>query len=217
MPLPQSCPLNCKECPLLQQIVALKKELEVLKKQNVTDPLTQYYNLRYMLNALESEMERTRRTGLPTSLVMIDIDHFKRINDTYGHEIGNDALQWACRTWKNHIRKLDIACRYGGEEFTLILPGTMLSGAVQLAERLRQKLETSPLVSENHTIALTASFGLDVYEGEPDITAKAFIDCADKHLLKAKETGRNRVCYEMGKISIPPTEVSREERSALFD
>lgn len=91
--LDKRCPLNSQRCPLFDEFQRLKKENKKLRELSITDPLTGFYNFRYMLTALEGEMERTRRTGLPTGLIMTDLDNFKQINDTYDHESGNKALR----------------------------------------------------------------------------------------------------------------------------
>ena len=210
------CPLNIDECPIIDEIQRLRAECERLRELSQIDALTGYFNYRYLLNALEGEMERTRRTALPTGLIMIDLDGFKQVNDHYGHETGNIALKWCTKIWRSKIRRIDIPCRYGGEEFAIILPGTPIPQAVQAAERLRSGLENETLEWNHHRIKLTASFGVDAYEGKGRISVKAFIQRADRSLLEAKAGGRNRVCYAETEPREPSTEITEEERKALY-
>jgi two-component system cell cycle response regulator len=210
------CPLNEKGCPVLGELHQLKAECRRLQKLSQTDTLTGLYNFRYLMRTLETEMERTRRTGLPTGLIMIDLDHFKKVNDTYGHEAGNKTLRWSSQIFRETIRRIDAACRYGGEEFAIVLPGTRLPQAVQTAERLRTALDNSRLKLDTGEVALTASFGVDAYRGRSDLSVDDFVKRADRFLLEAKERGRNRVCYDESKVILTDTEVTEEERQALL-
>lgn len=211
-----SCPVGVDSCPVLVEIQQLQQECHRLAKQIEIDPLTHLFNVRHLFSALDQEMERSQRTGLPTALIMIDLDHFKQINDTFGHETGNDVLRWVCGLWREKLRRIDIACRYGGEEFAFILPGTRLGHAIRTAERLRAIVETSPLRVDNHTIHVTASFGVDVYSPKEELTANEFVHRVDQLLLQAKAKGRNRVCGPILEPSREPTEISTEERAMLF-
>jgi len=205
------------ECPVLLEVQALRDECSRLTELSITDPLTGYFNYRYMLQALDQEMERSRRTGLPTGLIMVDLDRFKDVNDTYGHMIGDAALQWACKVWRENIRRIDIPCRYGGEEFAIILPGTDLPQATLLAERLRKVLADSPLQLEDFSLELTASFGVSAFRGQTSATPQRVLDCADHMLIRAKAQGRNRVCSDLQPKRRSPTEVTPDERVALFN
>ena len=214
--LHEPCPLKNQGCPVVDELRRLKEEVKSLQELSQTDTLTGFYNFRYLLTALEGEMERTRRTGLSTALIMIDLDNFKLINDTYGHESGNKALQWSSRIWRENIRRIDIPCRYGGEEFAVILPGARLPQGVRTAERLRVVLGNSPVNLNSEVVRLTASFGVDTYGGRENLSVEAFIKRTDQFLLKAKAKGRNRVCYEESKTTVTPTEITDKERQALF-
>lgn len=186
---------------------AVQSELAVL------DRLTKIYNHAYFEGRLEQEIARSNRYRYPVSLLMIDIDHFKLINDTYGHQQGDAVLREVACIIKSNIRTVDLCARYGGEEFTVILPETDLTnvskrdeitiageagGAMTKAENLRKIIEQSRIFSsEGAFIKLTVSIGIGVkhFPGGEDITKEALIEEADKQLYSAKEKGRNRVCH----------------------
>ena len=211
-----ACPLGATDCPVAEEVKKLREECRRLKEITRYDALTGLYNVGYLISALERELERTRRTGLSTSLIMIDLDHFKKVNDTYGHEAGNTALIAFADILKKRLRKIDIICRYGGEEFSVILPGTQLSHAISASERLREDLENSPLYMSEGKIKLTASFGVDSFSQDKGISAGKFIEKADAYLLQAKKEGRNRICYDRKKMETADTEITTEERSMLY-
>jgi len=211
-----TCPYEHPDCPLPADLERLRQEREALRNLVSVDELTGLFNFRFLKNALEREMERTRRTGLSTGLIMVDLDHFKQVNDIYGHENGNLALQLAAGIWKTQLRKIDIPCRYGGEEFVIILPNTRIRDAVQVAERLRRELSATPLDLGAESLRLTASFGVDEYRVGESLTADGFIHRADMFVLAAKKEGRNRVCYDHDRVARPATEVTTEERESLF-
>ncbi len=212
-----SCPVGHDACALLEEVVKLRQDCQRLMQLSITDPMTGFYNFRFLIQTMEREMERTRRTGLPMALIMIDLDHFKRVNDEHGHPVGDAALQWACHIWRENIRRIDIPCRYGGEEFVVVLPGTNLRQATMLAERLRRKLAALPLRLETVTVPLTASFGVSGYAGEEPSSPERIIEAADRMLLRAKAEGRNRVCTEPESARPPLDEVTLDERAGLFD
>ncbi len=211
-----ACPVGHPACDLVEEVKRLRRDCRRLMQLSITDPMTGFYNFRYLIQTMEREMERTRRTGLPMALIMIDLDHFKRVNDEYGHPVGDAALQWACHIWRENIRRIDIPCRYGGEEFVIVLPGTTLMQAKMLAERLRRKLAALPLHVEGTSVPLTASFGVSGYHGQEPCSPEMVIEAADKMLLRAKAEGRNRVCVEMESARAPIDEVTADERAALF-
>lgn len=205
------CPLGRPDCPLTTELDSLRREVARLSEQSRVDALTGLYNLRHLLACLDQELVRTGRTGQATAFIMADLDHFKRVNDTWGHEAGNAVLQGTAARWRRSLRSLDILCRYGGEEFGIVLPGTGLQEAVMTAERLRHVLESAPFEHEGDRIALTASFGVEVYDGNRDLTANELIAEADGFLLEAKARGRNRVVSR----ELPRMDVDVEERVAL--
>ncbi len=207
------CPSDSVDCSLLDELEALRRENEELKQALRTDMLTGLYNYRYLLDALEAEMERTRRNRTPTSLIMLDLDYFKQVNDTWGHEVGNLALVQTADVLRNTLRKIDIPCRFGGEEFTIILPATPLPQAIQVAERLRRNIEEHPLELDGKTIPISASFGVEYYRTGMELSADELIHLTDGYLYQAKQNGRNQVAHP----KLPPsTEVGVDEKAALL-
>ncbi|MFZ2088024.1 MAG: GGDEF domain-containing protein [Desulfobaccales bacterium] len=201
---------------MLLEFLRLQEECRRLQELSETDSLTGLYNRRYLMMTLDQEMERTRRTGLPTSLVMLDIDFFKRLNDTYGHQFGDKALCRVALLLKENVRKLDVPCRYGGEEFALVLPGTRLPQAVRLAVRLKETLAQPWQEPQGRQGQLTASFGVETFTGRQEMTSSTFLQAADRWLLLAKDRGRNTVCYPDSPLLGPEVGLNREEHRALF-
>lgn len=216
------CPICLDDPKLPQKVKTLEAEVAQLKELVSTDALTGLKNFRYFSQALEREMERSRRGGVATSLLMIDLDFFKRVNDVYGHEVGNRALKQVADILIDSVRKLDLPCRYGGEEFAVILPGTAILPAKAVAERLREAIASKALVLEpgespegESEITLTASVGLDVFDSKRhQDDAKSFTQRVDALLYQAKEQGRNRVVIAQSE-SVKST-VSQDEKDALF-
>ena len=169
-------------------ISELQKEIKKNEFLAEKDALTKVYNRYKFEEILNQEMQRAKRYNTELSLILIDIDHFKDINDTYGHNVGDEILAKVAKLIEGRIRETDILARWGGEEFVILIPETDQSGAIQLAETLRQLIESHqfPIVSN-----MTSSFGVCQYNGT--ITEKDFIYKADTALYKAKNLGRNRV------------------------
>lgn len=189
------CPAGDDNCPHHSEVKRLQEEIKQLAALVRTDELTRLFNFRYFNQALSLEMERTRRSGQPTCLIMLDLDHFKSINDAYGHEAGNLVLGHISNLVRKTVRRLDIPCRYGGEEFTIILPDTTLRQGVRFANRLRLIIENSPAKASDALLGIEASFGVDVYKKGDQLTEKEFVDQVDSFLYLAKQEGRNRVCH----------------------
>lgn len=189
------CPAGDDKCTNLSEVKRLQEEIKQLAALVRTDELTRLFNFRYFNQALSLEMERTRRSGQPTCLIMLDLDHFKSINDAYGHETGNLVLGHVSGLIKKTVRRLDIPCRYGGEEFTIILPDTTLRQGVRFANRLRLIIENSPAKASDALLGIEASFGVDVYMKGDQVNEKEFIEKVDTLLYLAKQEGRNRVCH----------------------
>jgi diguanylate cyclase (GGDEF)-like protein len=171
---------------------------EVVHENSVRDSLTGCFNRQHALEIIDAELRRARRSKLPLALIMFDLDHFKGINDRYGHLCGDEVLSFVGQRMKTALRGSDVKCRWGGEEFLVLLPDTDAPGAERVAEILRHDLEEHPVkwhVADIHVadIPVTASFGLTlIVPGEMDATA--IITRADAALYRAKEAGRNRVC-----------------------
>jgi diguanylate cyclase (GGDEF)-like protein/PAS domain S-box-containing protein len=174
---------------LLRDITEEKRLEERLRRLSTTDGLTGLYNRRFLDETLAHELERAHRYQLPLALLMFDVDHFKRFNDEYGHDQGDRVLQAIAQTMQSLLRKVDVPCRYGGEEFLGILPGTTLSGAIIVAERLRHSVELLEVDGLNVTI----SIGVAAFPELDADTRDAFIEAADQALYQAKRAGRNQV------------------------
>lgn len=172
---------------------------ESLHNLAIRDQLTGLYNRRYIEESFERELLRAKRNSLHLGVVMIDIDHFKRFNDTLGHAAGDALLRALGKFLLQNIRRSDIVCRYGGEEFLLILPETSLGIAVQRAETLCEKVKKLQVEHENRLLEhITLSLGVAVFPDNGE-TMDAIIKAADTALYRAKEEGRNRVCVAEGK------------------
>lgn len=208
------CPAG-DECGLKAHVQRLNERVEALSLLVRTDPLTGLNNYRHYHQALDQEMERSRRSGQSCCLLMVDLDHFKAVNDEHGHEVGNLVLIQTAKLIRQSLRKLDIPCRYGGEEFTLILPNTSLRDALMVAERVRSLIATTPLVFDGGTLSLTASLGVDVFNRQDDDTVETFTARVDAQLYRAKESGRDRVCSVDLDIIERRLEVSADEKEAL--
>ena len=163
-----------------------------LQEQAVRDGLTGLYNRRYLDEMLEREVSRARREGIPLSLVMLDIDHFKRVNDTYGHQAGDEVLRILAATLMADIRTEDMACRYGGEEFLILLPNMPLAAALTRAEAWRGAVEKLCIVHGDFPIQFTVSLGVAAYPDDGK-TPDDLTRCADQALYRAKHGGRNQV------------------------
>jgi diguanylate cyclase (GGDEF)-like protein len=175
----------------LQELEEANRELE---EKNTLDELTGLYNRRFYDQKILAEFRRSRRNLTPLSLVVIDIDHFKHVNDNYGHSAGDKCLIALGQLIKQVLRRSsDIGCRYGGEEFCLILPETDSKGAVAFAQELRELVQESSFNFESTSINLTVSCGVCTYHQQKDVTPVNIFDGADKALYQAKADGRNQV------------------------
>jgi diguanylate cyclase (GGDEF)-like protein len=167
---------------------------EEIYRLTIIDGLTQAHNKRYLFESLEREIIRARRHSRPVSVVMFDIDHFKRINDDHGHLAGDVVLKELAQRVQGRIRRDELLARYGGEEFVVMLPETELQGAQSLAETLRLKVMEAPFIFQAEPIRVTISLGCAMLTNE-DRTATDLLKRADERLYDAKRGGRNRVCF----------------------
>ena len=211
-----SCPVGETSCEWLDEVDKLRARIDELSDLVSTDALTGLFNFRHFKTVLQAEMDRSKRSGIPTSLVMVDLDHFKAVNDTYGHEVGNQALQHLASILKGEVRTTDIVCRYGGEEFAMIFPETHLNLAVKVADRIRLEIANSPVPTEAGEINLTASMGASVYMKTSVLDIDSFVDSVDKYLYEAKQSGRNCICHIDYADLRAVTEVGADERAMLF-
>ncbi len=179
--------------------IKLKKYTDLLERMSSLDGLTGIGNRRLLEEYLTKEVLRAKRNNTKLSVIMIDIDYFKKFNDAYGHVSGDECLRAVARTLsKNLNRSSDIVCRYGGEEFCAVLPETDLEGATKIAEKLRASIENLSITHKGSTAAgvVTISLGVAESSGLEIFTQDTILMKADENLYKAKESGRNMVCAE---------------------
>jgi diguanylate cyclase (GGDEF)-like protein len=178
-------------------ITELDPTLSQLRRQATTDVLTGLGNRRWLKDIGALEIARAARERTPISVVVFDLDHFKSINDEFGHDVGDQVLMMAGATIQHNLRPYDIAARIGGEEFCLVLPRTDIEAAISIADRLRMQFE-SKAVGPLPARRVTASFG--VYHGDPaGETLKSMLMAADRQLYSAKDSGRNAVCSDVSR------------------
>ena len=179
-----------------RKLTRVNKKLEELQnklqEQAHRDPMTNLYNRRYFHEVSSSIFQIVQRDDHHISLIMIDIDNFKRINDTYGHAVGDEVIKKLASLLERNVRKSDIVSRFGGEEFVILLPSTDLKGAQKIASKIREAVEEILIVADESVIRFTISLGLaDIRSSDQNI--EAILNRADKALYKAKESGKNRV------------------------
>lgn len=180
--------------------------------QSICDPLTKLYNRRFMDEWLVREFPRSNRTHRPTSLLMLDLDHFKRFNDQYGHECGDLVLQKVAAELRAHVQQSDVACRIGGEEFVLLLPETKLADALGIAEKLRVLIAALAVTYQNQQLGqITVSIGVSesLHHGH---SAALLLRAADLALYEAKSAGRNRVAVAADRMI---SEISKDWRTPM--
>jgi two-component system, cell cycle response regulator len=177
---------------LKEMTETLTARSETLEHAALTDGLTGMQNRRYFDDALKAYLEEFRRINKPIGLIVLDLDHFKMVNDTHGHDVGDEVLREVASCLKNFTRYHDIAARLGGEEFAVVAPNMDVDGLMKFAERIRRAVSELIIVSGNVRLKVTTSVGLAVWDGDED--ADAFYRRADRMLYQAKRQGRNRVC-----------------------
>jgi diguanylate cyclase len=179
------------------EITQLQHNLEAVRNESLTDPLTTLANRKFFDLALDKAMAESAKSGEPLSLLMTDIDHFKKFNDTFGHLTGDQVLRLVAQAVKQNVKGQDVAARYGGEEFAVVLPRTALQQALTVADHIRRAVMGKELMKRStgeHLGRITISIGVAVRR--PDDTAQSLIGRADTGLYAAKRNGRNRVICE---------------------
>jgi len=177
-----------------EDMAALQQDLDEVRRESMLDPLTKIFNRKSFDDGLERAIRECTESGEPLALILLDIDHFKQFNDTYGHQTGDQVIRLVAMTLKSSIKVNDLPARYGGEEFAAILPGADLTGAITMSESIRKSIQSKELKkrSTNEKLGrITASFGVACWE--VDDTSATLIERADRCLYAAKRTGRNKV------------------------
>lgn len=178
---------------LQKQLIEANKKLEIL---SVTDGLTQLFNHRHFQDELARAFENSTRYERPLSLAIIDLDFFKKVNDTYGHATGDVVLKHVSAIFKESSRTSDVAARYGGEEFAVMMPETTLEDAISFAEKIRTRIEAEPVPTDQGPVPVTVSIGVSTVPHPRIQHPKQLIEDADKSLYRAKKNGRNQVHAE---------------------
>ncbi|MBF0219054.1 MAG: diguanylate cyclase [Gammaproteobacteria bacterium] len=190
-----------RQCQEIQQAmqrleIANRKIMEQQQELHdlaIHDHLTGLYQRRWFDEIIHKTLATAKRSGQPMALALLDLDHFKNINDTYGHASGDNVLVQVSRTFEQSLRIIDTLFRYGGEEFTLIMPQTTLESAFNICERVRQAIEDLIITTPQGTLKVTVSIGVVCSDEIPHLTAENIIEEADQRLYRAKAAGRNRV------------------------
>ncbi len=176
---------------MLRQLHEMQKKIV---EASITDDLTGIYNRRFIIGRLSEEFKKSKRTGTPLSVIIFDIDHFKRVNDTFGHLAGDEVLRSVARRVKRSLRAYDILGRFGGEEFLVVAPDTPIDDAVNLARRLNLLIKMETIGEGANSISVTASFGVGTTNGTDELAGE-LLARVDKALYRAKDLGRDRVEY----------------------
>ena len=188
---------DIKQILSISSLASMAINNAALLERSSTDMMTRLKLKYYFFNQLTDRLDLAYAQGLPIGVIMFDIDHFKSFNDTYGHTCGDYVLTAVAKVIKNSIRSQDMASRYGGEEFTVMLPNTLKEDVLQVAERIRSSIESMEFNYEGQKVKVTISGGVSVFDKEenPVTNAKEFVIQADKALYVSKTSGRNRITY----------------------
>lgn len=200
---------------LLRRVAELENENERLKSLLLTDELTGLYNKRFFYTQLEVETARAKRTGQACTLVAMDLDNFKNVNDTFGHHCGDLLLSQFAGVLGKSIRPTDFACRFGGDEFFVIMPSSGFAESISASKRIQNALRGADFTSytaEGRRVSV--SIGLATYESFHNMSVDAFFQQADGNLCKAKKSGKNLIFYDLD-AKIENTAVNNAERKAL--
>jgi diguanylate cyclase (GGDEF)-like protein len=168
----------------------------------VLDDLTGLYNVRYLQQRFGEEWKRAERHREPLALAMLDVDHFKSVNDRHGHDVGDLVLREASARIKSSVRDTDVVARYGGEEFVVLLPSTQLAGALVVAERVRRAFVDRPFETPRGRLPITTSIGVALYPSRGISTKDHLLRAADSALYRAKEEGRDRICVHQDQLYV---------------
>ncbi len=179
-------------CRILSSALNNIEMYETVQNLSNIDALTGLYNRRYLQERIEHMVNEAGRLGNSLAVIMLDIDHFKKVNDRYGHKAGDDVIRFIARVLKKSIRKVDVAARYGGEEFIVLLHNTTADGAVTVAEKIREIVQGAVVPADGNQLTITSSFGVSAYP-DPVRNAADLVKSADEALYRSKEQGRNRV------------------------
>ena len=201
--------LESRVAQLQRENLDLIMKNRVLAEVSARDALTGLYNRWYVMEKIDSEINRSLRHGSPVALLMLDIDHFKRINDSFGHAAGDSVLRSFGQVLRESCRVYDVPGRYGGEEFCIVLPETRIGNTTVVAERIRQRLAESRFDVGDDQVAITASIGIagmDSVADEGIVSSSGLIERADRALYSAKHHGRNRV--EVWPVSVAGNEMN---------
>jgi diguanylate cyclase (GGDEF)-like protein len=171
----------------------LRRKNEVLEKIAITDSLTQAFNRRHFFDISEKEIQRALRYKHPLSVMLLDVDHFKIVNDTYGHRVGDQVLVGIVRLCQENIRNIDVFARYGGEEFTILLPETDCDETLTMAERICNLVAETPVTFGKINVSVTVSIGIACWNGGKELNIDQLLSRADIALYEAKDKGRNQV------------------------
>jgi diguanylate cyclase (GGDEF)-like protein len=184
--------LSSLQRELSSKILALEEANRTIQELSIRDELTKLYNRRYFNQQAEFLLEQTKRSPQPISLMIADIDSFKRINDTFGHGIGDVVLREVAKILQHQTRATDLVARYGGEEFVLLMPSTNLMDAVKVCDLLREQIEHHNWLEVHHDLNVTISMGVSQFEAKTDL--QTLVTRADEKLYEAKNSGKNKVC-----------------------
>jgi diguanylate cyclase (GGDEF)-like protein len=197
------------------RIEELENENERLKSLLLTDELTGLYNKRFFYMQLEVETARTRRTGQTCTLIAMDLDNFKNVNDTFGHYTGDQLLTQFAGVLSKNVRPTDFACRFGGDEFFVIMPSSGVHESLHVSKRIQSSLQNGDFASyAAHSKRVSVSIGLAAYEPFHAMSIVEFLQKADANLLSAKKLGKNRIFHDM-EVKMTNTAVNDAERRAL--
>ncbi len=203
--------LRTQSAPYLQNAILHRKVRDLA----ALDDLTMILNRRFGLRRLQEEFSRSVRHGVPVSVLMIDIDHFKMFNDTFGHDAGDAVLRSIAETLESNLRSGDVICRYGGEEFLVVAPGTGVNDAAVLADRLRRIIETDQVPWGNQSLAVTVSMGQATWPVERASISEELVTAADRALYHAKASGRNCVAIARGEEILSLEALEAEKTKTL--